>query len=86
MIAVRTATLLILLGLLRPAGVGAATKADYRALAREILAELVAIDTSTRGVNTTPAVQAIVARLRTAGYGPDEMQAGRSAARVLVIT
>lgn len=76
MIAVRTAALLILLGLLRPAGVGAATKADYRALAREILAELVAIDTSTRGVNTTPAVQAIVARLRAAGYAPDEMQAG----------
>ena len=70
MIAVRNAAFPILLGLLMASGVRAATPADYRVLAREILAELVVIDTSTRGVNTTPAEQAVVARLRAAGYGP----------------
>jgi acetylornithine deacetylase/succinyl-diaminopimelate desuccinylase-like protein len=47
---------------------------DYRQLAREVLAELVAIDTSVEGIGTTRAAELIVARLRKAGYADEEMQ------------
>ena len=46
----------------------------YRALAREILAELVAIDTSAEGVGTTPAADVIVRRLQKAGYPASDIE------------
>jgi acetylornithine deacetylase/succinyl-diaminopimelate desuccinylase-like protein len=45
----------------------------YRALAREVLAELIAIDTSAEGAGTTRAAEAIILRLRRAGYSDSEV-------------
>jgi acetylornithine deacetylase/succinyl-diaminopimelate desuccinylase-like protein len=56
------------------AALAAAVASPYRALAREVLAELVAVDTSVEGVGTTRAAELIVARLRNAGYSDSEMQ------------
>jgi acetylornithine deacetylase/succinyl-diaminopimelate desuccinylase-like protein len=47
---------------------------SYRALARELLAEAVSIDTSVEGPGTTPLAEAIVKRLREAGYPAEDVQ------------
>jgi acetylornithine deacetylase/succinyl-diaminopimelate desuccinylase-like protein len=53
---------------LTASSVPAQTVDPWRALARDVLAELIAIDTSTQGVGTTAAAEAIIRRLRDAGY------------------
>ena len=53
---------------------GGAAGQSYRELAGEVLAEIVAVDTSVEGVGTTRAAELIMARLRSAGYAEADMQ------------
>jgi acetylornithine deacetylase/succinyl-diaminopimelate desuccinylase-like protein len=54
--------------------IAAADSSPYHGLAREVLAEMIAVDTSVEGIGTTRAAELIVARLRNAGYPDDDLQ------------
>jgi acetylornithine deacetylase/succinyl-diaminopimelate desuccinylase-like protein len=73
---IRTLTLAALILMLALAGIPAIGQTQpppgYRSQAREILAELIAINT-TQSRGATPAAQAIAARLRAAGFAEDDL-------------
>src|SRR5262245_10212928 len=54
---------------------------DYRELAREIFKELVEIKTTESGVGSTPAAEAVAARLRAAGFPASAVQVAGPAPR-----
>jgi acetylornithine deacetylase/succinyl-diaminopimelate desuccinylase-like protein len=54
---------------------------DTRALARAILAELVGLKTTESGVGSTPAAEAVAARLRAAGFPEDAVLVAGAAPR-----
>jgi acetylornithine deacetylase/succinyl-diaminopimelate desuccinylase-like protein len=58
-----------------------ATPRDYRQLAREVFKELVEIKTTESGVGSTPAAEAVAARLRAAGFPESAFQVAGPAPR-----
>lgn len=54
-------------------GPGPTSPQEYRQLARDIFAELIAIDTTDATGDVTPAAQAVARRLHAAGFGEDEV-------------
>lgn len=72
----RTVLLISLLALVRPVSIAAAPQSLSPALqqvGRDVLRDLVNINTSVEGTGTTAAAQAIVARLKAAGFADDDM-------------
>src|SRR5206468_2790059 len=65
----------------KPFSVSAEPLSSHQQLARDILAELVEINTVTATGDTAKAAEAMAARLRTAGFSDDDVQAFTPAPR-----
>src|SRR5262245_38861650 len=76
------ALVLLLLAAPRPSWPqGKDAESESRALARAILEELVGIKTTESGVGSTPAAEAVAARLRAAGFSEDAVLVAGAAPR-----